>query len=795
MFRLLALGSISLQADDDGDVRPVLTQPKRLGLLAYLAAAGSPGDFHRRDTLLGVFWPELDEDRARQALSQALYYLRQALGPEVLVNRGKDEVAVDPKRLWCDAAAFQEARETGGPAALQRAVELYRGDFLPGFFIPGAEGFESWLEEARADLRRSAVDAAWALADMAEAEGRLPEAGQWGRRGMQLAVYDDAGLRRLIELLDRAGDRIGAIRVYEEAAERLARSYALEPTPETRRLIEEVRARTEVRVGDAEPRHHDLDRAETAASRPASVEGRPPGREVDSRDGRRAEPAGRVPSLRRRWLNGRVAVLGAGVASILLVWLARSSFLPDDVGGVADVRRVAVLPLADYSTGGEAVYLADGLTAELISRLSRLRDLRVIARTSVMGYRGSDKSIAQIGQELGVGTVVEGSVRMVRDSVRVTVRIIDVATEEPLWSQDYDARLADMLGIQRDIAENIALALNLETRSDFGTGAAQRATSDEAYADYLAGRRLMDRLDQASLFNARDHFQRAVDHDSTFALAWSGLAEIHIRLATNGLQTGRESGSLAREAAERALRLDDETAEAHASLATVQAMHYWDAPAAEAHFERALELDPSYADAHRAYATHLRNLGRFDEALRAVRQAQNLDPLSPLPVLEEGIIHYMAGRLDRAIAQAERVLSSNPEGHRAHFLLALAYKQDGRYPDALVALDRTDPEWRRAGAVALRGYINATVGREEEARSALEHLEGGWSAPVSSFHKSIIHVALGEHERAIDLLELAARERTWLVRLLHVEPNLDPLRGHPRFQALLRRVGLAEDAR
>lgn len=795
MFRLLALGSISLQADDDGDVRPVLTQPKRLGLLAYLAAAGSPGDFHRRDTLLGVFWPELDEDRARQALSQALYYLRQALGPEVLVNRGKDEVAVDPKRLWCDAAAFQEARETGGPAALQRAVELYRGDFLPGFFIPGAEGFESWLEEARADLRRSAVDAAWALADMAEAEGRLPEAARWGRRGMQLAVYDDAGLRRLIELLDRAGDRIGAIRVYEEAAERLARSYDLEPTPEARRLIEEVRARTEVRVGDAEPRPYDLDRRERAVSRPPPVEGRLSGPDLDARDGRDVRPVSARPWLGRRWPAGRVAALGAGVAIVLLAWLARSSFLPDDGGRVADVRRVAVLPLADYSTGGGAAYLADGLTAELISRLSRLRDLRVIARTSVMGYRGSDKTIAQIGQELGVGTVVEGSVRMVRDSARVTVRLIDVATEEPLWSQDYDAPLAGMLGIQSNIAENIALALNLETRSDFGTGAAERATTDEAYAEYLAGRRLMDRLDQASLLTSRTHFQGAVDHDSTFALAWSGLAEIYLRLTANGLQTGRESGPLARDAAERALRLDDETAEAHASLGTVQAMHDWDAQAAEAHFERALELDPSYADAHRAYATHLRNLGRFDEALRAVRRAQTLDPISPLPVLEEGIIHYMAGRLDRAIAHAERLLSANPEAHRAHLLLALAYKQDGRYPEALVALDRSDPEWRSADAVALRGYIDATVGREEEARRALQRLESGWSAPVSSFHKSFIHVALGEHERAIDLLELAARERTLLVRLLNVEPNLEPLREHPRFQALLRRVGLAEDAR
>lgn len=254
------LGALELQHHDGTEARSVLAQTKRFALLVYLAVA-SPRGFHRRDTLLGIFWPELDEDRARSALSQALYYLRQSLGPDVVVSRGKDEVGVGPQDRWCDVAALQDGLDAGGPERIRDALELYRGDFLPGFFLSDAPEFEHWLEEERARLRGRIASATWALADAAEAAGHPAEAVSWGRKALATGGPDEGRLRRLIEMLDRAGDRASAVRLYEEVAERLEREWEIEPAPETQRLIEEIRRRVEpvvddrLRDGDAGARH------------------------------------------------------------------------------------------------------------------------------------------------------------------------------------------------------------------------------------------------------------------------------------------------------------------------------------------------------------------------------------------------------------------------------------------------------------------------------------------------------------------------------------------------------------
>lgn len=775
MLQLRALGALSLRREHGGEVGAVLAQPKRIALLLHLAIHGG---LHRRDHLLGLFWADSDEARARAALSQALHYLRRSLGSGVIVSRGKDEVGVDPTRLWCDVVDFDQAVESGDPEGLRAALRLYRGDLLPGFHLSDAAEFERWLERERQRLRRRAAEAGWSLAGRAASEGRLAEALIDGRQALELSDYSEERLRWMIDLLDRAGDPAAALALYGEVAERLAEEYELEPTARTREMISALRARA------ASDESQTRDRTLTSA--PDGSVPAPP-----------ADAAGPTASPRRagHWIPfaavaaGVLAVVGG--AGLLLPGTQVPAAEQQADAPSAAFSRVAVLPFANFSRAPDEAYLADAVTAELISRLSRLRDLRVIALTSVMVYRDSTKSVADIGRDLRVRTIVEGSVLTFGDSVRIGVRIIDAVSEEPVWSRDYDAHSGEALALQRRIAEEVAVALKVETRPAAERWWASTQPDAVAYDAYQRGRSLLGRIDGPSLLQALEHFRAAVERDSTLAPAWSGLAQAYNQLAADALLAAGEAYPLARLAAERALRLDDELAEAHAALATVRSGYDWDARGAEAHFRRALELDPSHAEAYRAYANHLRNLGRFGEALEILRKAQDLDPQSPLPVLEEGILLYMWGRHDPAIAVAQRLLREHPQSHRAWFLLAMIRTEKRELSAALAALEESDPEALRPNTRALRGYILAKMGRIEESRRILDDLDESWpGSPTSAFHKAVIHIGLGEHQRALDLLEAAADERSTLARLIKVEPKMEALRSHPRFESLLHRLGL-----
>jgi len=271
MIQFHTLGRLDLRGPDGVELRSVLQQPKRLGLLAYLAVA-TPRRFHRRDTLLGLFWPELDQEHARAALRRALYFLRAQLGPEVVAGRGDDEVGVPEESLWCDATALERALDQGDP---EQAVGLYRGTFLEGLYVAGAAPeYQEWLDRERMRLRACATTAARTVADQREAEGRLADAAQWCRRALELSPDDESAVRRLLTLLDHIGDRSAALRVYDEFARRMAQEFELDPSAETRQLVETLRRRTvpaprrEVSAPTAHP-----DAAARVAVLPFSVRG------------------------------------------------------------------------------------------------------------------------------------------------------------------------------------------------------------------------------------------------------------------------------------------------------------------------------------------------------------------------------------------------------------------------------------------------------------------------------------------------------------------------------------------
>jgi len=787
MIRLQTLGTVELRDVDGCEILSVLAQPKRLALLVYLAIA-RPAGFHRRDVLLAMFWPETSGERGRAALSQALYFLRRSLGPGVIETRGNEEIGVDHARLWCDAVAFREARDRD---ASGEAMDLYRGDLMPGFHLPEAREWGEWLDTERRALRGRAAEAAWSLGEAAAEAGDAVEAVAWGRRAAELAPADEGQLRRLITLLDRVGDRAAALSVYEQTAERFAEAYGIRPSPETDALAAALRSpASEGATEEGESRDRD---SGALLHAPNGVGGTAPGPASVAA----GHAVARVEAP-RGWLRAgpRGALVAAVVVTLIAVVFLARSVIPvpgsaDDPSntGVGGPLTVAVLPFDDFTPGPDDRYLADGTTEEVIARLSKLGGLRVTARTSVTPYRGTSKDTGTIGAELGVGSLVLGSVRTADERVRITVSAVEVESGTTLWTRQFEDDMTNLLDLQGRVAEAVATALGVRIRGHERLRLTRRGTENhEAHRLYLLGRESLARSEPEGFRSAAEYLTRAVGEDPGYAGAWASLADAYDHLAGMNLMPAQEAYPLSRQAARRALDLDPESARAHAALAMTLSYYYWDSNRAEDHFRRAITLDPSLARAHRTYAGHLRNLGRFDEARARARTAVELDPLDVYANLELVIIAYVSGRPDEAIAEARHLAGRGPEYRYAWFTAALAYAIQERFDDALVALDAADPAEALRDPLALRGYVHASRGEVAPARQILSALEE--SGAGFEFGRALVHLGLGETDRSLDLLEEAAVRRDWRLRLLGVEPLFRPLHQHPRFVRLVERVGL-----
>ena len=429
-FRLV--GTLHLTDAEGREVTSLLTRPRRLALLAYLAAA-TPRGLHRRDSLLALFWPELDQEHARAALRQALHVVRDALGADVIVTRGDEEVGLDFERIWCDVVAFDAVVAA---EQFDEALGLYQGDLLEGFFISGAGEFERWLESERARLQQAASRCAQALVEACEAAGGdLPAAAEWARRAVLLAPHEEDPLRRLVMLLDRLGDRAGAVAAYEEFANRLAADLETEPSAETKALMTAVRMR------------------ETAT--PAELPSR-------AAAGAREMVAAAAHAPTRRAL--RPALIGAGLVGFLLAanvggWRGRLWPRP------APIRALAVLPLESLSGDSLQGWFADGMTEALITDLGRISALRVTSREAVRQFKRGTRPLRDIVRDLGVDAVVEGGVQRSGDTVRVDLRLIDGPSGYQRWAGRIEASVRDRFAIEDSVARSIAAALRLDRKS------------------------------------------------------------------------------------------------------------------------------------------------------------------------------------------------------------------------------------------------------------------------------------------------------------------------------------------
>ena len=476
------------------------------------------------------------------------------------------------------------------------------------------------------------------------------------------------------------------------------------------------------------------------------------------------------------------------VYKMVMPWEAPGSVSSID----RDARRIVILPFANISPDIADEYFADGMTDELIAVLSKIGSLRVVARTSAMRFKGEKATANRIGQELKVGSLIEGSVRKSKNRVRITVQLVDTQSEEQLWTETYDRDLQDIFSVQSDIAQQVASALELRLGVRENSALLQQQTQNpEAYSLYLKGRNRWNLRSENEINRAIKYFEEAIGRDPGYALAYAGLADCYSILGYYGFRRSTAVLPRAKELAEKALSLNDSLAEAHASLGEILMQYYFDWKRAGSELDRAIELNPSYATAHFWRATHYMALGRIDESLAQVRKAVELDPLSMIILTNAARDLYLAGRYDESIDQYRKSLQVDHDFPIAHKGLAEVYTQKGMHEEALREIERAILLSERSIFILDDlGYVYACAGKLEEARKVLEDLDGlATDQYVSSYGRAVIHAALGEKERSMAWLEKAYEERSFLV-YIKVDPAFDVLRKEEKFARLLDKMGL-----
>ena len=456
-------------------------------------------------------------------------------------------------------------------------------------------------------------------------------------------------------------------------------------------------------------------------------------------------------------------------------------------------KSIAVLPFENRSQDPENVYFAEGVQDEILTRLAKVADLKVISRTSTERFKSSPEDLSKIAQQLGVAHILEGSVQRSQDQVRVNVQLIQAETDSHLWAESYDRKLTDIFAVESEIATQIADKLKAKLTGAEQQAIAVRPTENpEAHSLYLLGRFFWNKRTANDFQTALNYFQQAIEKDPGYALAYAGLADTYVLLSGFGAASPKESLPKAKAAAEKALQLDGTLGEAHTALA--QALFAYDFNFAEANreFQRAIELNPNYATAHQWYAeSGLTTLGRFDEAIVEIKRALELDPLSVIINADVGTILFNARRYDDSIAQLRKTLKMDSGFYYARWNLGQTLEMKGLNQEALaeyekaIALNQDDPLPQ-----ALLGCLYGKMGRKEEARKILERLQkASQQGYVSPYNQALIYLGLNQKEDAIRLLERTYEDRDgYNIAFINVDPFLDPLRNEPRFRALVQKV-------
>jgi TolB-like protein/Tfp pilus assembly protein PilF len=455
------------------------------------------------------------------------------------------------------------------------------------------------------------------------------------------------------------------------------------------------------------------------------------------------------------------------------------------------IDSIAVLPVENLSGDPNLEYFSDGITDALINELAKISALRVISRTSVMQYKEVKKSLPEIARELNVDAVVEASVLAVSGRVHIRVQLIQASTEQNLWAQSYEREMRDILVLQSEMARAISREINVKLTPQEETRlASARPVDPEAYVDYLKGMFYLNKFTLEGFKKGLVYLNQAIEKDPANPLPYAGLA-IGTSIAGHGLGLGlvppREAFPPAKEAALKALELDEMLAEAHTALALVKLYYEWDWAGVEQAFRRALELNPNIPEAHRHYAWYLVLAGHMDEALAEMKRAQEVDPLTPIYTAELGWVYWIAEQYEEAIEEAQKSLELDPDFPVGLYVLGGIYADQGMYEEAIAVHQKAaavNPAWKWGLA---RTY--ALAGRRDEAQKILAELIEE-ARPSDTHPLARINIILGEKDEALRWLEAAYEYRHGWLPWISKAPQPELLRDDPRFHDLLRRMNL-----
>lgn len=835
MVQLFTLGSVDLRDEDGSAQDSFLSGSKRLALLAYLALA-RPHGFQRRDTVVAFLWPESDQKRARGALRNLLHQVRRSLGEDLIVGRGDEEIGIAEGELWCDVREFEAALDDG---RLREALELYRGDLLDGLFVPGAApAFEHWLEAERNRLRRSAAEAAWALANEEEAAGNASGAAYWGRRAVSLSPLSEAAVRRVMELLDRTGDRAGALMTYESFARQWAKELEVEPSRETQALADRLRSTQ----GDSNPSGAGLPAEESGHSEDSEAEsygqgspgtalsdlkrGVDQGPQLSALATARPPHSSTGPRLRPAQKRLRIVAPVTALALAALLGIAWALAEPSE----QTLHSVAVLPFHNLGAPEDA-YLSHGITAEVIAKVAKVGGLRVMSPRAVAPYEDTELTDQEIARQLDVSTLLRGSVRREAGRLHITAQLLEASSGERLWTAEYDRAASDLFRVPGDLAERVSSELNAT-----GSAREQRRTQRGPTADPLAYDLFLrgQELSGQSLGGteaAIEFFRQAIRRDPLFADAHAGLAEGYARRVRHyGFAPEWADSAIA--VARRATEL----APGREGGYTALGFSLWSRgrlTEAGAAYRRALEINPNDGMALDNLGVISIVQGRYDEAVHWLGEAQRRDPRSGYRAMELGGAYWEVGEdeyaeqwyarasdlgfegpflaalqafaaMRRGVSdRADSLLSRHPEAryatHAAGILAGFAGRWnhartsfEGLYhraPEARLIL--WGPAVRTSYALALErsgDSARAIPLLHESLRSAHQEWERGIEDPAVPMEIAMIHAWRGEKEESYEWLEraYAAGERRY--RTLRLDPVFESLHGDERFQRLLGRM-------
>lgn len=472
-----------------------------------------------------------------------------------------------------------------------------------------------------------------------------------------------------------------------------------------------------------------------------------------------------------------VLVLIAVITIGVLLWQLLSQ--QETVTTPLETPSIAVLPFEDLSPEKDQEYLCEGIAESMINALTKVKDLRVPARTSSFSFKGKEKNIREIAEQLKVNAVLEGSVQKAGNRIRITAQLINVSDESLLWSEQYNRELSDIFVIQDDITFAIVEKLKLNLLGGEAVEISKHYTKNpEAHDAYLKGRYLWNKRENESIFQALDYFELAAKLDPTYALAYAGLADTYSLLGERFALAPIEAFPKAKENALKALKLNPELVEAHTALAIIKYNFDWDWEGAEKGFKHVFNINDNYAIAHQFYAEYLSAMGRFDESLLEIRRAQELDPLSLIIHAVEAWILYFARDYDRAIEICLKTLEMDPNFYNARAYLGLIYIEKGMYEEALKLRPRD-------------ALLYAKMGNISEAKKRLaEMIEQSKITPVRKSSIALLCFEIGDFDQGFEWLEKAFEEHDTLMLRLKFGPYFDKVRSNPRFEAMLKRMNL-----